>query len=1586
MATCQSGSFSVALSSNSTTSTTVTYTVSGSASPNLDYSALSGTVIIPANTPSVSIPVPPLPRTNETSPSTTVTVTLSASSNSAYTISTATATVTISELPTVGIVEKANAVGGVAPTGGQFAITCPATFPAVSVAFSTAGSALAPKNYAALSSPVTLPANNGSAILTMALTANDNEPGPLTVVATLTPSSAYFVSTASTATVTISYPATLSISSYNTVFEGTTTAACQSGAGGFTVALSQAQASAVTVTYAVATSSTTVFNLATPGAEYVPLSGTVVIPAGSTSVHVAVVALPQSGEIHPITNVVVSLSSSSNAALAVSAAQVTIPIDELPTYVLQNNGNASQGNPAVNGEFTISRSTYFTSSAATIGITVSGTAQAPKDYAALGTSVTIPQNSQSVALNVILTPNDLEPNPVTVTVTLNPSPSYFVYSPPSTIDIVYPDASPTPRLTAAMILDLEPGTSPSSPIAFADVNGVALFAAIYPPNGWQIMRSDLTSAGTFPLGTGYFNPESGNQIASGAGKGFFTLADGSAWASDGTVAGTVKISAALGVGQAIAWNGATWFSGNGQLWKSDGTAAGTVLVSASPANPTGFTVSLDNKLYFTAGSLWTTNGTAAGTIPLTPAGVGVQSPPAVTHLANDRQLWPQAAVSNGTDVVYVVASSTSGGSQLWLSNGTTAGTRALAQPTWAAGTAPSVLFLDPVANILYFNADDGTHGNQLWITNGVSCTKIADLNPGTTSGQVIGPMNAVNGTIVFLASAAGGESGLWATDGTSAGTHFVTTVPSIAHASVSQLIPAVGQLYWEDNSTTPGSLMTTDGTASGTVAVIANNTENGYTQEDVLLAPIGTSLIWQGFDSTHGAEPWTLSFPPPTVAIPAAATPNPVSGTMVALNALGAYDGGESQLTYTWTSISTPAPVFGINGSNAAKSTTATFTQSGTYFFSVKIADKLSASVTSQVIVNVLPTLTSISISPPAAAVFSGSSLQFSASVKDQFGLPYPTTSPLTWSASGGGTISSSGLFQAANVSVPYAGVTASWSGCAGLAPIQVVTSANFAQKINFQPDTAATVTGYSVDDGSLYGLRANGFTYGWTLNQTDYVRKRGINANELLDTVNQFHVGSTWKMSVPNGSYNVLVSLGDPGFASSYTLNVNGINYCTNLALAINAFTQITKTIAVTNGLLTIDQGTAGDKATRIDYLEITSANPPGGYVIATTGNRLIPLGSTGSFVVTLAGTAGSHTISLTNGATFSDGTTSKTQTGPGSVSYIIKPGSSTGVFSVDVDGAPIDQVLGVTITVADVPTRTSDATHPVPLGIPVGVTDYLAVTIVGDLVDSGQRVGFGVKQLASSSGIVQVTSSATLNASGSFPIAGVTQATAANSQNQVIAFYNNDPTKPIAVTAHPFTVCNHPTLVEIGSPHPGYLAENGTPVYGATVLEQILSDGKPNGSPDQYGNPTNAGLSRCTIREEMTGVVTGLAEPFTGSTYTYEYQHGFLPASQLLSDGMFLGKPAFIYNDAKAGTMVIHQCHSFNCPLCGAAIIPVPYGGFDIHHVITPQTATYPVGPQTYLYQKVPAANTINQGTYTVTSGAGLGSVTAPAVPTSP
>jgi hypothetical protein len=175
---------------------------------------------------------------------------------------------------------------------------------------------------------------------------------------------------------------------------------------------------------------------------------------------------------------------------------------------------------------------------------------------------------------------------------------------------------------------------------------------------------------------------------------------------------------------------------------------------------------------------------------------------------------------------------------------------------------------------------------------------------------------------------------------------------------------------------------------------------------------------------------------PPTVATPAAATPSPAAGTSTALSVLGAYNGGESNLTYTWAATTLPsgaaAPVFSANGTNAAKNTTATFSQAGTYSFTVTITNPGGQTVTSGVSVTVNPTFTSIALSPSGATVAPGGQKQFTATAEDQFGAALAAQPAFTWSvyplAGGGGigSINASGLFTAGSAQLTGAVTVAS--------------------------------------------------------------------------------------------------------------------------------------------------------------------------------------------------------------------------------------------------------------------------------------------------------------------------------------------------------------------------------------------------------------------------------------------------------------------------------------------------------------------------------------------------------------------------------
>jgi plastocyanin len=202
----------------------------------------------------------------------------------------------------------------------------------------------------------------------------------------------------------------------------------------------------------------------------------------------------------------------------------------------------------------------------------------------------------------------------------------------------------------------------------------------------------------------------------------------------------------------------------------------------------------------------------------------------------------------------------------------------------------------------------------------------------------------------------------------------------------------------------------------------------------------------------------------PTVSTAAAASPTTVTGTTASLSALGADSdgGGESYLTYTWTAVrdsSTPASVtFSANGTNAAKSTTVTFTKAGTYKFKVTIKDTGGLSVTSSVSITVNQTFTSIVLRPATLRISPLGVKQFSAAALDQFGLPMSTQPSFTWSiASGGGSIVSSGA--TATYTAPLTGASATVRATSGS-----IYGSTTVTIVNQSPLLAASLYPYAAD------------------------------------------------------------------------------------------------------------------------------------------------------------------------------------------------------------------------------------------------------------------------------------------------------------------------------------------------------------------------------------------------------------------------------------------------------------------------------------------------------------------------------------------
>jgi ELWxxDGT repeat protein len=70
------------------------------------------------------------------------------------------------------------------------------------------------------------------------------------------------------------------------------------------------------------------------------------------------------------------------------------------------------------------------------------------------------------------------------------------------------------------------------------------------------------------------------------------------------------------------------------------------------------------------------------------------------------------------------------GMELWMTDGTPAGTKLVAD-IYPGPESSFPTDLTNVNGMLYFSADDGLHGTELWISNGSGAKLFADINPGS---------------------------------------------------------------------------------------------------------------------------------------------------------------------------------------------------------------------------------------------------------------------------------------------------------------------------------------------------------------------------------------------------------------------------------------------------------------------------------------------------------------------------------------------------------------------------------------------------------------------------------------------------------------------------------------------------------------------------------------------------------------------------------------------------------------------------------------------------------------------------------------
>lgn len=295
--------------------------------------------------------------------------------------------------------------------------------------------------------------------------------------------------------------------------------------------------------------------------------------------------------------------------------------------------------------------------------------------------------------------------------------------------------------TAALVLDIIPGSVggylPSGEI-FVAHDSIYFFSANDGVHGIELWRSNGTPAGTWMV-------KDIQPGATGSNPIRFTVLNNNIvfWANDGTH--------------------------GDEPWISDGTETGTKLlkdINAGPANSIRRDYDaqdfdrlvLNNVLYFAADNgaqfsqLWKSDGTETGTL-------------------FTQNVCPDCTANSGytgyftaiQDNLYFV-----GGNALWRSNGSPFNT-VVAFDLTAPGGPQTMRFLKAVGDSLYFAGGPSTSSPDLWISDGTlaGTKQIFDL-PGKGLPRHFTPLGD---QVYFVA-----DKYLWQTDGTGAGTVQASTL------------------------------------------------------------------------------------------------------------------------------------------------------------------------------------------------------------------------------------------------------------------------------------------------------------------------------------------------------------------------------------------------------------------------------------------------------------------------------------------------------------------------------------------------------------------------------------------------------------------------------------------------------------------------------------------------------------------------------------------------------------------------------------------------------------------------------------------
>lgn len=441
-----------------------------------------------------------------------------------------------------------------------------------------------------------------------------------------------------------------------------------------------------------------------------------------------------------------------------------------------------------------------------------------------------------------------------------------------------------------VVKNFRAGNQGSNAGGFAAAGAEVYFAADNGVNGRELWKSDGTPAGTEMLGDVFTgqdvsslpnssNPESITPVGS---KVFFTaentLNNRELWVYDPSAEPTIQLpkeinpSASSEPSNLIAYQDWVLFTatdglGAGttgrELWRSDGSGDGTVRVAdlrtgVASSDPRSLTLFKD-QIYFFANrdgvgrELMRTDGTTVTTVRDIASGAADGISTAFESMAvlgagtaaklyfsarvdgltgGGQELWvsdgseagtvrvkdinPGAAGSNPRFItaagsfVYFSATNGTNGIELWRSNGTDSGTLMVRDIAANGSASSSPEDLTSSNGRIFFTADDGTNGRQLWVSLGAAVSTVRLTGPGAAAGSSaltgLQDLRDIGGALVFSADDGVNGRELWISDGTVVGTRMINDISGLrASSAPGEFTEFLGQLLYTASDSVIGS-------------------------------------------------------------------------------------------------------------------------------------------------------------------------------------------------------------------------------------------------------------------------------------------------------------------------------------------------------------------------------------------------------------------------------------------------------------------------------------------------------------------------------------------------------------------------------------------------------------------------------------------------------------------------------------------------------------------------------------------------------------------------------------------------------------